>query len=270
MTLTPTQPQLNPPSSPSCGAGRKLGDVATACLWHLLRDDPPCPSRLRLDKGAQTPAPLESSVRHRQRLRHQWQRNGPTGRPRHPPGLRSAAARAAVVQMRPPLPSVGVHLFAHWLDQPGAFDPIVAPLTQAIEADQQAHPGDDFPLGHHRDPTLHRRWQALFFAPLLGLEPRTAFDTHAQPLATVLGQSAPRATLPPLLGQLERVGADEALRPTLRPAPVGHRTSMDGPRIASWSRVARPKGKRTRRGRIMAGSHAGIAHNEAGHALLGA
>jgi hypothetical protein len=146
MTLPPTQHKLNPPSSPSCGAGRKLGDIEKACLWDLLRDDPQCPSRCLLDKVAQTHAPLDIRVRPLNRLRHPWQRNRPKGRPRHTPELRPAAARAAVVQMRPRLPYVGVHLLAHWLDQQGAFEPMMAQLKQAIEAYQPAHPGDDFAL----------------------------------------------------------------------------------------------------------------------------
>jgi hypothetical protein len=145
---------------------------------------------------------------------------------------------------------------------------MVAQLTQAIEAHQHAHPGDDFALGHPRDHTLHRRFQALFFAPLFGIETRTAFATHEPPLATLLGQSYPRSTLTQCLGQLERVGADEALLPTLRPAQAGHIISIDGHMSASWSRVAMSKGTITMRGRIMAGSQAVIAHNEAGHALF--
>jgi len=170
--------------------------------------------------------------------------------------------------MRPRLPYVGVHLFAHWLDQQGAFEPMVAPLKQAIEAHQQAHPGDDFALLHHRDHTLHRRFQALFFSPLFGIETLTAFDTHEHPLATLLGQSYQSSTLTQFLGQLERVGADEALLPTLLPAQAGHIIYIDGHMIAYWSRVAMHKGKITMRGRIMAGSQAVIAHNEAGHAIF--
>ena len=34
----------------------------------------------------------------------------------------------------PRLSCVGVHLFAHWLDQQHAFDPVVAQLTQAVHA----------------------------------------------------------------------------------------------------------------------------------------
>ncbi len=163
---------------------------------------------------------------------------------------------------------MGVHLFAHWLEQQGAFAPVVARLTQATRAYQHAHPGDDFALLHHRAPTLLRRFQALFFAPLFGIETRTALDTHEHPLATLLGRSYQSSPLTPFLGQLERVGADEVLLPTLVPAQTGQITSIDGPMIAYWSRVAMHKGKITMRGRIMAGSQAVIAHNEAGYAVF--
>jgi hypothetical protein len=163
---------------------------------------------------------------------------------------------------------VGVHLFEHWLDQQGAFDPIVAQLQQAITAYQEAHPGDDFALLHHRDETLRRRFQALFFAPLFGIDRLTEFDTHEHPLATLLGRSYQSSTLTPFLGQLERIGAHEALLPTLVPAQAGHLTYIDAHMIAYWSRVAMHKGKITMRGRIMAGSQAVIAHNEAGQAVF--
>lgn len=268
MTLAPTQRKLTPPSSPSFYGGRKLDEVDKARVWHLLHDDPQCPSRLLLDKVAQTHTPLDISVRHVNRLRRQWQLNRPKGRPRHTPSWRPGAARAPVVHMRPHLPYVGVHLFAHWLDQQGTFEPIVARLKQAIEAHQHAHPGDDFALLHHRNPTLQRRLQALFFAPLFGIEHLTAFDTHEHPLATLLGQSYQSSTLTQFLGQLERVGADEALLSTLVPAQAGQLTSIDGHMIAYWSRVAMHKGKITMRGRIMAGSQAVIAHNDAGYAVF--
>ena len=44
--------------------------------------------------------------------------------------------------------------------------------------------------------------------------------------------------------------------------------SVDGHLRAYWSRQSRPKGKITMLGRIMAGSHAVIAHDEAGQAVL--
>jgi hypothetical protein len=268
MPLALTQRKLNSPSSPSFCAGRKLGDVEKAWLWTLLHEDPQCPSRLLLDKVTQRHAPIDISVRHLNRLRGGWQLNRPKGRPRQAPCRRPAASGGEVVQMRPRVLYVGVHLCAQWLDQQGAFEPVLAQLKQAIEAHQHAHPGDDFALVHHREQTLLRRFQALFFAPLFGIERLTAFDTHEHPLATLLGRNYQSATLQQFLGQLERVGAGEALIPALLPAHAGQITSIDGHMIASWSRVAMHKGQITMRGRIMAGSQAVIAHNEDGHAVF--
>jgi hypothetical protein len=142
---------------------------------------------------------------------------------------------------------VGVHLFAHWLDQHEALSPVVAQLTQAVEAHKRAYPDDDFALLHHREQTLLRRFQALFFAPLVGIDRLTAFDTHEHPLGTLLGRGYHSSTLSQFLGQLERVGAAEALMPTLVPAQAGQITML---------------------GRIMASSQAVIAHNEAGEAVF--
>ena len=268
MPVALNQPQLHLPSSPSHCAGRKCGDIEKALVLNLLHEEPQCPSRLLLDKIAHSHAPLDISVRHLNRLRRQWQLNRPKGRPRHTPCHRPAAPSAAIVRVQPRLPYVGVHLFAHWLDQQGAFDPIVAQVQQAIAAHREAHPNDDLALLHHRDETLRRRFQALFFAPLFGIDRLTEFDTHEHPLATVLGRSYQSSTLTPFLGQLERIGAHEVLVPTLVPAQAGHLISIDGHMMAYWSRVAMHKGKITMRGRIMAGSQAVIAHNEAGQAVF--
>jgi hypothetical protein len=81
-----------------------------------------------------------------------------------------------------------VHLFAHWLDEQKAFDPVVAQLTQAVEAHQSTHPDDDFALLHHRESTLLPRFQALFFAPLLGIAHLSEFDTREHPLQTLIGR----------------------------------------------------------------------------------
>ena len=268
MPVALTQPKLNSPSSPSLCAGRKLDDVDKACLVNLLHEDPQCPSRLLLDKVAQNHVPLDISVRHLNRLRRGWELSRPKGRPRCMPCHRPTAASAKIVQVQPRLLDVGVHLFEHWLDQQGAFDPIVAQLKQATQAYQQAHPNDDFALLHHRDETLRRRFQALFFAPLFGIDRLTEFDTNEHPLATLLGRSYQSSTLRQFLGQLERLGAHEALLPVLAPAQAGHFTYIDGHMMAYWSRMAMHKGKITMRGRIMAGSQAVIAHNEAGQAVF--
>ena len=268
MPLTPNQRKLTLPSSPSLCAGRKLGDIEKALVWKVLHDDPQCPSRLLLDKVAQAHAPMEISIGHLNRLRRQWQLNRPKGRPRHDPCRRPATSGAEVVRMWPHLSYVGVHLFAHWLDQQGAFGPVVAQLTQAVEAHQHAYPDDDFALLHHREQTLLRHFQALFFAPLVGIEHLTAFDTHEHPLATLLGRNYHSSTLRQFLGQLERVGAAAALLLALLPTQTSQITSIDGHMIAYWARVPMHKGKITMRGRIMAGSQAVIAHNAAGHAVF--
>jgi len=50
-------------------------------------------------------------------------------------------------------------------------------------------------LWHHRERTLLRRFQALFFAPLLGIETLGGFDTHEHPLGTLLGRGSHSTTL---------------------------------------------------------------------------
>ena len=177
-------------------------------------------------------------------------------------------SQGKLVQVTPRLACVGVQLLAHGLDQQHAFEPVVAQLTQAVEVYQQTHPGDDFALLHHREQTLERRFQALFFAPLLGLDRLSECDTHEHPLQTLIGRGYQSATLSQFLGQLERVGADEALMPTLVPEQVGQIISVDGHMIASWSRRSMHKGKITMLGRIMAGSQAVMAHDEAGQAVF--
>lgn len=262
--------QSNPDvgSSPSFCSGRKLGDIEQALLWSLLQEDSQCPSRLLLDEAARRQRPIAVSLRQLNRWRVQWQLNRRQGRPRQPPYPGPAVSGAAVVRLRPRLSFVGVPLFAHWLDHQAAFDLVVAQLTQAIETHKHTHPDDDFALLQHREQTLRHRFQALFVAPLFGIEHLTEFDTREHPLATLLGHSYQSSPLTQFLGQLERVGADEALVPTLVPAQAGQITYIDGHMIAYWSRVAMHKGKITMRGRIMAGSQAVIAHNEAGYAVF--
>jgi hypothetical protein len=144
----------------------------------------------------------------------------------------------------------------------------VAQLKQAAEVYQQTHPDDDCALVHHREQTLRHRFQALFFAPLFGIDRLTAFDTHEHPLQTLLGRGYHSATLRQFLGHLERINASEALMPALFPAQAGQIASVDGHMIASWSRRPMHKGQITMLGRIMAGSQAVIAHDEAGRALF--
>ena len=268
MHLAPGQRNHTEDSSPAFYAGRKLGEVEQALLWTLLHEDPECPSRRLLDKVTQRQIALAVSLRHVNRWRAIWGLNRRRGRPRQAEGQRPVAAGAAVVQVTPRLSCVGVHLFARWLDHQAAFGPVVARLTQAVEAYQHTHPGDDFALVHHRESTLLRRFQALFFAPLVGIDCLTGFDTHEHPLQTLLGRGYHSSTRRQFLGQLERVGAAEALLPVLVPAKGGQMIYVDGHMIAYWSRRAMHKGHITMRGRIMAGSQAVIAHDATGEAVF--
>src|SRR6267142_4482823 len=60
-----------------------------------------------------------------------------------------------------------------------------AHLTQAAQAHKQRHPDDDFALLHHRKSTLLHGFQALFYAPLLGIDRLSEFDTREHPLQTL-------------------------------------------------------------------------------------
>ena len=268
MPLAQSQRTLTEDACPPFYTGRKIGEVEMARVWTLLHEDPACPSRVLLDKMAQTQTPIEVSVRHLNRLRVTWHLNRRKGRPRQAAWRTPVASSRAVVQVTPRLSCVGVHLFAHWLAQHERFAPVMARLQPAIQAYKSAHPDEDFALLHHREQTLRRRFQALFFAPLLGIEKLSGFDTHEHPLRTLVGRSYQSATLTQFLGQLERINAAEALLPALLPATGGQITYVDGHMIAYWARVPMHKGKITMLGRIMAGSQAIIAHNEAGQALF--
>jgi hypothetical protein len=268
MPLTLKQGNLTEVSSPSFCAGRKFGEVEQALLWSLLQEEPECPSRVLLDKVAERQIALAVSLRHVNRWRATWGMNRRKGRPGHAQGRVAVACGAEVVRVVPHMAFVGVHLFAHWLDQQHTFEPVVAQLQQAVESYKHRHPDDDFVLLHHREPTLRRRFQALFFAPLLGIERLSGFDTHEHPLATLVGRGYHSATLGQFLGQLERLGAAEVLIPVLSADQVGQMIYVDGHMMAYWSRLPMHKGKITMLGRIMAGSQAVIAHDATGRAVF--
>ncbi len=168
----------------------------------------------------------------------------------------------------PRLSFVGVHGFAHGLAQPHAFGPVVAPLTQAALAQKAAHPDEDFALLHHRESTIVHRFEALFFAPLLGLNRLSEWGIREHPLQTLSGHGDQSATLRQFLGPLERVDAAESLMPVLVAHEAGPIISVDGHLIASWSRRSMHKGKITMLGRILAGSQAVMAHDDPGQAVF--
>ena len=268
MQLAQTQRTLDEVSGPSFCAGRKLGEMEQALLWRLLQEDPECPSRVLLDKAARRQISLSVSLRQVNRWRLTWGLNRGKGRPRQAGEHRPIPSGTEVVRVTPQVAFVGVHVFAHWLDQHDAFGPVVARLTQASEAHQHTHPDDDFALLHHRESTFSHRFQALFFAPLLGIDRLSEFDACEHPLQTLIGRSYQSSTLRQFLGQLERVDAAVALMSALVADRAGPLIYVDGHMIAYWSRRSMHKGKITMLGRIMAGSQAVIAHDEAGQAVF--
>jgi hypothetical protein len=268
MPLTLQQGNLHEVSSPSCCAGRKGGAVEQALLWSWLQEEPEGPRRVRLDKVAERQSAMAVRLRHGNRWRATGGMHRRQGRPGHAQGRLAVACGAEVVRVTPHVSLVGVHLFAHWLDQQDPFEPAVAQLQQAVETSKQRHPAEAFALLHHREPTRRRRWPALCFAPLWGIERLRGCDTHAPPLETLVGRGYPSATLRQFLGQLERRGAAEVLRPVLAADQAGQRISGEGPMMASGSRLPRHKGKITMLGRLMAGSQAVMAHDDTGQAVF--
>ncbi len=264
------QSQHNLTEDPSLvfSAGRKLSEMEQALLWSVLQEDLECPSRVLLDKAAQRQIVIAVGLRHVNRWRAAQGLNRGKGRPRCAHGYRPMASGAEVVRVTPHVSCVGVHLFAHWLDHQEAFAPVVAQLTQAVEAHKQTHPDDDFALLHHRESTILQRFKALFFAPLLGIDRLSAFDTREHPLQTLIGHGYQSSTLSQFLGQLERVDAAESLVAVLVAERAGSIIYVDGHMIAYWSRRSMHKGKITMLGRIMAGSQGVIAHDQTGQAVF--
>jgi hypothetical protein len=267
MSAALSQPTLAAQPSPSFCDGRQFSEVEQAVLWTLLQQDPQCTSRQLLAKAAAHQIWPRVSLRHLNRWRAQWQLSRGKGRPCGGSAGVALHAGCKVVCVTPRLSFVGVHLFARWLDQPDAFEPVVAGLKEAIRAYQRTYPDDDFALLHHRDVTLRHRFEALLLAPLLGIERLSAFDTQEHPMATLIGQSYQSTTLSQFLGQLERIESAPWLMPILLPAQGDKVCYVDGHMIAYWSRKAMHKGKITMRGRVMAGSQAVISHDETGQAV---
>src|SRR6266849_8395499 len=155
-------------TSPTFGDRRKCNAVEQALLWDELRGDPSCPSRQVIHRVAARRAPLRIGVRQVNRWRVRWQCAHRQGRPR------KAVAGAASGAAGTPTPvssltHVGVHVWAAWLDQQAVMAAVVVRLRAVITTYKEQHPGEDFPLLHHKPETLQRRLGALLYAPLLGV-----------------------------------------------------------------------------------------------------
>jgi len=180
MPLALSQHPLTDGASPSFEAGRKRGVVAMALVWQVLHEDPQCPSRVGLAQVAQSHVPIAVSVRHLHRWRATGTLNRRQGRPEQTALSRLVGAGAALVQVTPHLPCVGVHRLAHGLDQQEGFAPVLARLQQAIAAYKHTPPDDDCALVHHRQQTLLRRWPPIRQAQW------TLFDGATDPPSSIL------------------------------------------------------------------------------------
>lgn len=209
MPLTRVQDSFANETSPVFCAGSKLSEVEQALLWSLLQEDPQCPSRVLLHKVAQSHLPIAVSLRQVNRWRATWGLNRGKGRPRQGEGPRPVSSESQVIRVTPQVSFVGVYLFAHWLYDHDAVGPVVTQLKQAVEVHPHRYRDDDFALLHHRESTLLHRFEALLFAPLLGIEHLSEFDTREHPLKTLIGRGYQSSTLSQFLGQLERVNAAE-------------------------------------------------------------
>jgi hypothetical protein len=169
--------------------------------------------------------------------------------------------------VRPRLACVGGPRLAHGRDQPHPCEPVVAQRQQAGETSKHRHPDEDCALRPQREQTLRRRLPALCCAPWLGIECLSGCATPAHPLETRVGRGSHRATRGQLLGHLERLGAAAVLIPGLSADQVGQRIDGEGHLRASGSRRPRHQGQSTMRGRLMAGSHAVMAHDDPGRAV---
>ena len=258
---------------PAFSDGKKITEIQQAHLWVVLNEEPTCPSKCVLEKMAHRNEPVSISIRHVNRLRAKWGLSRGKGRPRGRTSAKVAEYRGSLMKLRPQVLCVGVHLFAAWMEeeQQEIFYQVVTLLQQRIQEYGDAHSGVDFPLLHHKEETLLRRFQALFYGPLFGIKKLTEFDVKEHPLDTLIGRSYQSSTLNQFLGQLERIDAGEALLPAFVPTDAGATGAIcyvDGHMIAFWTKASMHKGKITMFGRIMAGSQGVIAHNQAGQAVF--
>jgi len=252
-------------SCPTFRAGRKVTELQQNRLWAEVNKEPSRPSGHILQDMAGTGTPSTISLRHANRLRAEWGLSRGKGRPHGP--AKPVQEAGALVKLTPHMPSIGVHLFAAWLESTETMSTVVELLCHRIDRYCEDHPDADFALLDHKKETLVRRFEALFYAPLLGIDKMSELDMKEHALKTLVGVQYHSSTLNQFLGQLERVNADEALLPALLPAEPGCIGYVDGHMIAFWTSKSMHKGKITMLGRIMAGSQAVVAHNEDGQAI---
>ncbi len=251
-----------PDSNPVFHDRRKLTVSQQAVLWNMVSKQPNLTSTQALKKAAEHRGNIAITIRHLNRIRAKWGVSRKKGRPSSPAFQDSECDN--MVKMIPALSSIGVHLFAEWMEFQDNFSAVLEQLKKSIEIWRQQHPDETFPLLFHRDKTLLLRFKAIFYAPLLGINKLTEVDYKEHCLSTLIGKGFQSSTLTQYIGELERIDAGQQLRNILIPENPGNLCYIDGHMIAFWSSVSMHKGKITMLGRIMAGSQAIVAHDENG------
>ncbi|MBF0236281.1 MAG: hypothetical protein HQM12_01130 [SAR324 cluster bacterium] len=259
------------PHRPNFSSGYRISRSQKEQMWELLQEHDGLNSQELIRLLEPVCGGICVSIRQINRIRASWLLNGHRGRPRGTvQDLRQIKIEKDVVQIVPHNQCAGLHLFDAWVDSEGLIAPVLENLTKRIDEYQSEHPEEVFPLLNHRTATLLKRWKALLYAPLFGVDKLSELDVHQHPLLTLLGQSYQSSTLQQFLGQLERIDAGFFLMSLLLGGNQGSLCYIDGHMIAFWSSRSMHKGKITMLGRIMPGSQAVVAHNEQGDAIFGA
>lgn len=262
--LDPIESEL---SSPEFSCGWKCSESQQAIFWELCKQNSDSPSKeLLLSKKAREHR-IEITPRHANRLRRKWGLNRHRGRPSTKGCVLPEKQQGEVIKFTPNLPNVGLQLFHLWMEQWSTFGELTKALEEAVERHKKENPEDSFALLFHRPETLLRRFQALFYAPLQGIERLTEYDVKEHSLSHLLGRSYQSSTLNQFVGQLERIDATESLMPLLSWGEKDDCAYIDGHMIALWTHHKMHKGKMTMLGRVMAGSQAVITHDSQGYVL---
>ena len=251
-------------NSPLFHNGYKLSLEIQAELWQILQLDLEVPTRALQALLFPNTEQATVTVRQLNRVRKKWGVSRKRGRPFSK--IESGHKPAEVIQFKPIVPAIGLQIFSIWLESQLIWETIAGELSEQIASYLQAHPEADFPLLHHSNETLIKRFKALFFAPLLGIKRLIQYDRCQHPLKSIIGKSYQSTTLNQYLGQLDRIGA--TIPVIASTDDLGKLNYVDGHMIAYWGKQSMHKGKITMLGRVMPGSQAVITHNENGQATF--
>ncbi len=231
------------------------------CSQHPHQTSTQMMKQAKLKTNASMP-----SLRHLNRWRRAWRLSCPRGRPPSPI-FSPQSQEQAPIRLMPSLANVGLILMSLWLDAQSIFQRIAEVLILARDDYVRDHPHEYFEMASHRPTTIIRRFQALFFAPLLGIKTLAQFDRQDQSMSQLLGFDYKTATMRQFLSDLERIHAADALIPLLSEGTSSELGYIDGHLFALWTNVKMHKGKITMLGRIMAGSQLVATHDEHGQAI---